>query len=55
MFQFIAIKVNNSCDLFTLPNMDSDFDSKPDGYIMLYRNCSHCTDPDSDFYPDPDP
>ena len=32
----------------TLPNMDSD--SKPNGYIILCRTCSHCTDFDSDPY-----
>ena len=30
---------------FTLP--DTDLDSKPDGYIVLCRTCSHCTDSDS--------
>ena len=38
--------------IFTLrdtdSNTDSDSDSKPDGYIVLNRNCSHCTDSDSD-------
>ena len=29
---------------------DSDLDSKPDGYIVLCRTCSHCTDSDSDLY-----
>ena len=55
MFQFSAIKVSHSYGLFTLPNTDSDLDSKPDGYIMLCRKCSHCTDSDSDSDPDPDP
>ena len=41
--------------LFTLSDADSDSDSKPDGYIVLYRNCSHCTDSESDSDPDPDP
>ena len=27
---------------------DSDSDSKPDGYIVLYRNCFHCMHSDSD-------
>ena len=35
---------------FTLPQTDSgtdsDLDSKPDGYIVLYRTCSHCTESD---------
>ena len=39
---------------FTLPQtdsvMDSDSDSKPNGYIVLRRTCSHCTDSDSDPY-----
>ena len=43
--------------LFTLPGTDpvtdSDLDSKPDGYIALRRNCSHCTDTDLDYDPDP--
>ena len=30
--------------------VDSDLDSKPDGYIALYKNCSHCTDSDLDPY-----
>ena len=29
---------------------DSDLDSKPNEYTELYRNCSHCTDWDSDPY-----
>ena len=41
--------------LFTLPDIDSvtnsDSDSKPDGRIVLHRNCSQCTDSDSN--PDP--
>ena len=45
------------CGLFTLPDMASDTDlesdSTPDGYIVLYRNCSHCTDSDSDSDSDP--
>ena len=44
--------------LFTLPDTDSgtdsDSDSKLDGYIVLYRTCSHCTDLNSDAYPDSD-
>ena len=31
---------------FTLMETDSDSDSKPDGYIVLCRTFSHCTDPD---------
>ena len=35
-------------DSFTLPekdsSTDSDSDSKPNGYIVLFRTCSHCTD-----------
>ena len=35
---------------FTLPEtdsgMDSDSDSKPNGYIVLCKTCSHCTDSD---------
>ena len=38
--------------LFTLLETDSgtnsDSDSKPDCYIVLYRNCSNCTDLDLD-------
>ena len=30
--------------LFTLSGTDSDSDFKADGYIVLCRNCSHCTD-----------
>ena len=45
--------------LFTLPDTDSDtnldLDSKPDGYLVLYRNCSHRTDSDSDSDLDLDP
>ena len=37
--------------LKTYSGMDSDSDSKPDGYIGLYRNFSHCTD--SDWIPTP--
>ena len=32
---------------------DLDSDSKPNGYIVLYRNCSDCMDLDSN--PDLDP
>ena len=28
--------------------IDSDSDSKPNGSIVLYKNCSHCTDFDLD-------
>ena len=39
---------------FTLNETDSgtdpDSDSKPDGYIVLCRTCSHCTDSDMDPY-----
>ena len=39
---------------FTLTEMDLDTDSdsdlKPNGYIVLYRTCLHCTDSDSDPY-----
>ena len=34
---------------------DSDSDSKPDGYIVPYRTCSHCIDLDSDANLDSDP
>ena len=37
-----------SYGLVTLP--DSNSDSKLDGYIVLCRTCSHCTDSDSDPY-----
>ena len=35
---------------FTFPetDSDSDSDSKLNGYIVLYRICSHCTDSDFD-------
>ena len=33
---------------FTLTDMDSD--SKPNGYVVLSRTCSHCTDSDLDPY-----
>ena len=40
--------------LFTLPQTDSgtdsDSDSKPDGYFVLCRTRSHCTDSNSDPY-----
>ena len=40
--------------LFTLTETDSgtdsDLDSKPSGYIVLCRTCSHCTDSDLDPY-----
>ena len=42
--------------LFILPDKDSvtDWDSKSDGYIILFRKCSHFTDsdpnPDTDHY-----
>ena len=39
--------------LFTL--LDTDSALKHDGYMVLYRNCSHCTDSDSDPYLDRDP
>ena len=45
--------------LFTLPDTDSDTNSDSDckhnGYIVLCRTCSHCTDSDYDSDPDPDP
>ena len=31
------------------PGTDSDSNSKPDGYIVLCRTCSHCTDSDPYF------
>ena len=34
--------------LNTLPNSDSNSVFKPDGYIVLCRTWSHCTDSDSD-------
>ena len=34
--------------LFTLPNSDSDSDSKPDGYIVLCWNIHIGSDPDLD-------
>ena len=44
------LKYRLPCGLFTLLDTDSDIDlnldSKPDGYIVLYRNCSDCTDLD---------
>ena len=50
------------CDiyvLFLLPDTVSvtvsDSVSKPDGYIVLYRNCSYCLDSDSNSDLDPDP
>ena len=33
---------------FTLTETDSDLDSKPDGYIVLYRTCLHYTDKELD-------
>ena len=50
----------HSCNgLFTLLDIDSstniDSNSEPDGYIVLSRRCSHCTDADSDLYLDLDP
>ena len=45
--------------LFTLPDTDSgtdsDSDSKPDGYMVRCKICSHCTDSNSDSYLDSDP
>ena len=40
--------------VFTLPDTNSDSDFKPEGYIVLYRNCFHCTDSDLDSDLDPD-
>ena len=37
--------------LILLPDTDRNLDSKPNGYIVLYRNCSHCTDSDLDSDP----
>ena len=46
--------VNGCNGSFTLTetdsDTDSDLDSKPNGYIVLCRTCSHCTDSDSDPY-----
>ena len=48
-----------SSGLLTLPDTDSDTDSyadsKPNGYIILYRNCSLYMDSGSDCDPDLDP
>ena len=45
---------SNRYGSFALPETDSgvgsDLDSKPEGYIVLYRNCQHCTDLESDPY-----
>ena len=54
----LPLTVSNKCictnDSFTLSEtgsgMGSDSDSKPNGYIVLYRTCSHCTDLDPDPY-----
>ena len=43
-FQFPSTRRSPCNGLFTLPDMDScnnsNSDSKPDGYIVLYRTCS---------------
>ena len=50
---------DNSDGLFTLPDSDSgtdsDSDSKPNGYIVLYRTWPLCMNSDSDSNPDLDP
>ena len=54
MLSFLPIELVNY-GLFTLPpqvlplpdtdsDTNSDSNSKPNGYIVLYRNCSHCMD-----------
>ena len=47
-FAVIYFITNVYNGLFTLTETDSgtesDSDSKPDGYIVLCRTCTHCTD-----------
>ena len=47
----VFFSTNN--DLFTLPdsNSDSDTGCKPNGYIVLCKTFSHCTESYSDCYP----
>ena len=45
---YIRSLKSQSYGLFTLPDSDSDSDSKPDGYIVLCRNFHIGSDPDSD-------
>ena len=56
---YLGSPIFKSYGLSTLPEKDSgtnaDSDSKPDGYIVLCRTCSHCTDLDSDPYLDLNP
>ena len=46
--------VSHCYGLFTLAYKDSvtDWEAKPDGYIVLCRNCFHYSDSDSDSDPD---
>ena len=52
LFQRTAVPEFLDFGLFTSPDTDSatnlGSDSKPDGYILQCRNCSHCTGADSD-------
>ena len=45
------ILVGEGLCLILLPDTDRNLDSKPNGCIVLYRNCSHCTDSDLDSDP----
>ena len=55
---FLSVSGSVNTPLNTLPETgwatdsgtDSGLDLKPDGYIVLCRTCSHCTDSDSDLF-----
>ena len=50
-FRYVFSISGNTCNgSFALTETDygTDSDSKPDGYFVLCRICSHCTDFDSD-------
>ena len=48
---FIARHISMIDGLVTLPDSDSDSDSKPNGYIVLERTFSYCTELNSDSNP----
>ena len=51
IIKFYTCKLANPNGLITLPDSDfgdTDFDSKPDGYILLCRRSLHCMGSDLD-------